>query len=379
MATATQSSAPPDGDSTADRRPTDLLIVGTMGGGGIHQYVNEQAERLSSDVSVRVYDMVSDSTGSGLRWFLASLVRSLWAALKFPFRRPPDVAHVHTSHRFSFYRASLYVLFVTAVWRRPVILHVHGSSFDEFVETESAPVQWLQAVVFNAVDRIVVLSEYWRDLLADRVPASKLEVVPNSVEPGEYDPGFGDDPPHVVFVSNLVERKGVRELVEAVDDLAERQVDLRVTVAGKGPLASPVEDLAARHGWVSYEGYVSEERKRALLDSGAVFVLPAYAEGLPIAMLEGMAGGNAVVSTTVGSIPEVIGEENGILVEPGDAEALADAIATLVADPGATERMAERNRELIETTYSWDRTTDELERLYDAERAAPRPAGVTRA
>jgi glycosyltransferase involved in cell wall biosynthesis len=95
-----------------------------------------------------------------------------------------------------------------------------------------------------------------------------------------------------------------------------------------------------------------------------VFVLPAHAEGLPIAMLEGMAGGNAIVSTTVGSIPEVVDERSGILIEPGDVEGLTDAIGELIASPERTGRMARRNRELIEAEYSWATATDRLEEMY---------------
>ena len=347
-----------------DRQSTDLLIVGTLGGGGIHHYVDELAERLSSDLSVSVYDMASDSTGSGPVWFVVSLLRSLWAALRFPFQTPPDVVHVHTSHRFSFYRASFYVLFAAHIWRRPVILHIHGSSFDEFVETNNVAVSWLQSVVFDASDRIIVLSEYWRELLANRVPEAKLRVLPNAVDPDEYDPGFGDEPPNVVFVSNLIERKGVPELIEAIEALGDRDVPFRATIAGKGPLSGAVEDLAARHENITYRGYVSESEKRALLESGAVFVLPAHAEGLPIAMLEGMAGGNAIVSTTVGSIPEVIDERSGILIEPGDVDGLTTALGELIGSPERAERMARRNRELIKSEYSWDNATEQLEGMY---------------
>lgn len=355
-------------ERSTERRPIDLLIVGTLGGGGIHQYVDEQAERLPDHLSARVYDMVSRPTGSGLVWFVVSVLRSLWAALKFPFRNPPDIVHVHTSHGFSFYRASFYVLFAAYIWRQPVLLHVHGSSFDEFSETDDPGVRWLQSVVFASVDRTLVLSEYWRDVLASLVPEEKIDILPNAVDPDEYDPGFGDDPLHIVFVSNLVERKGVRELVEAIETLDDRDASFRVTIAGDGPLSDVVDDLAARYGNVDAPGYVSESRKHELLDSGAVFVLPAFAEGLPIAMLEGMAGGNAVVSTTVGSIPEVIDEESGILIEPGDPDGLADALETLVSSPEETERMARRNRTLVEERYSWDHVADRLERIYADER-----------
>lgn len=361
---ASQSYASQGRESITGPRPTDLLIVGTFGGGGVHQYVDQQAARLPDHLSVSTYDMVTPADGSGLAWFVGAFLHSLLAVLQFPFRRPPDVVHVHASHKFSFYRAAPYVLFAAHVWRRPVVLHIHGSSFDDFAETDDLAVRWLQGTVFEAADRIVVLSPYWRELLADRVPAEKLEVFPNAVDPAEYDPEFGGDPPHVVFVSNLIDRKGVTELCTALDLLDERDLDYRATIAGKGPLVDQVETLAEDSPNVEYVGYVSEARKRQLLDTGTIYVLPTYAEGLPIAMLEGMAGGNAIVSTRVGSIPEVIDEDSGILLEPGDSEGLADALETLVADPERTERMGRRNRGLVEEKYSWDTTTERLADLY---------------
>ncbi|WP_321169864.1 glycosyltransferase family 4 protein [Salinigranum rubrum] len=171
----------------------------------------------------------------------------------------------------------------------------------------------------------------------------------------------------MVFVSNLIERKGVRELVTALGSvLADDRGSLRVDIAGDGPLSDLVESLAEEHQRVTYHGYVSEERKRALLERGSVYVLPSYAEGLPIALLEGMAGGNAAVATTVGSIPEVVDDRSGRLVEPGDDDALAAALESLVASPTTVQEMARRNRSLIETRYSWERVVTQLVEAYES-------------
>lgn len=359
---------------------TRVLIVGTYGGGGVHQYVEEQHRRLADRLDVESYDMAMPPAGSGIRWFLTAVLMGLWAAIRFPFRSPPDVVHVHTSYRFSFYRSSLYVFVAAYVWRRPVVLHVHGSSFDEFVDTDSRILAWYQSVVFGASDRIVVLSAYWREVVTTRADRERIVVLPNAVEPANYDPETGHDVPHVVFVSNMIDRKGVTELVEAIDDLQHRpDLEFRASFAGSGPRSGAVEELAQRHETVTYHGYVSEERKRSLLSEGSIYVLPTYAEGLPIAMLEGMAGGNAVISTTVGAIPEVIGEENGLLVEPGDADDLRAALETLLESPDRVSRMAERNRELVLERYSWEEIIEELLRLYarelpDEPAIAPEPA-----
>lgn len=356
-----------------------LLIVGTLGGGGIHRYVEAQRNHLRDHLDVSVYDMYSEPFGEGTTWFLRSLALSLLAALKFPLRSRPDVVHVHCSHRYSFVRAAFYVLFGAHVWRRPVVLHVHGSSFDEFLENESPLLVWLRALVFDASDAVVVLSPYWRETLRGSVPDDRLHVVPNAVDTEEYDPTFEVDRPHVVYLSSLVERKGVQEFVDAVDELQSRSVrEFPVSIAGDGPLADVVEAVSARHENVSWLGYVSEAEKRELLESASIFVLPTYAEGLPIAMLEAMAGGNAVVSTSVGSIPEIVGPENGALVDAGDADDLADTLETLVGEPASVERMGRRNRGLARERYDWDGAVESLLAIYDEMMSGDQDDGVGR-
>jgi glycosyltransferase involved in cell wall biosynthesis len=352
---------------TADPQSTsdlEVLAVGTFGGGGIDHYVTQQVDHLSGYVAVDTHDMGMPPLEAGRTRVPLGIWRGLEGAARFVGRSPPDLVHVHASHCFSFYRAAGYVLFANRVWGVPVVLHVHGSSFDEFVATDSQAVATIQRRVFDASDRIVVLSEYWRKVLSLRADSEKVRVLPNAVDPETFPAKVPEDP-HVVFVSNLVERKGVRELTAAVDRVAADRDDLSVSIAGDGPLSDPVERLAADHGNVEYLGYVSEDRKRSLLAEGSIYVLPTHAEGLPIAMLEGMAGGNAVVSTTVGSIPEVIGPDRGILVDPGDAEGLTGAIESLADAPERRASMAESNRAAIEDRYSWDHVRSKLLALYD--------------
>lgn len=343
-------------------RAIDLCIVGPAGRdtGGVARYIAEHGRILPERVRSRTYDVATPrDAGMG-----RSIMVVVGDAIRFPFRYRPDIVHVHTSHYNSFYLSAFYVFVAALVWRRPVVIHVHGSSFDEFVATESTALAGLQTAVFEAADRVVVLSEYWEDALAHRVDAEKLVVLPNAIEPTGYDPQFDAEPSHVTFVSNHIGRKGIRELTTAVEDLLEDGPEFEVTIAGKGPLSDHAEDLAATSERVSYVGYVSEAEKRDLLSRSSIYALPTYAEGLPIALLEGMAGGNALVSTRVGSIPDVIDDENGELIEPGDADALRDALRHLVTAPDRVTSMARTNRHLAETTYSWDRAAERLTELY---------------
>lgn len=345
----------------------DVLLVGTFGGGGVHQYVETIHAQFDGRLETTTYDMYTPPDGSGLVWFLRSLALAVWAALKFPFQPRPDIVHIHSSHVYSFYRASFYVLFAAWIWRRPVVFHIHGSSFDDFLEESSPMVQTFQALVLGQCDRVIVLSEYWHEVLRGWIDPAAIEVIPNAVDVHDYDPSYSIEPPHVVVVSNLIERKGIRELTNALEKLrATVEEPYTVTIAGSGPLAPIVESLEERYPEVSYLGYVSEPDKRKLLEQGSIFVLPSHAEGLPIAILEAMAGGNAIVSTTVGGIPEVIDEANGLLVEPGDEDALCAALRDLVTASDVVDRMSRRNRRLAIDRYGWDTVLEQVTDVYDA-------------
>lgn len=345
-------------------RPNVLIVGPASGVGGITQYIDGQTEHLSSCINVEVYDVsVRDSEGY---WdYSIAAVFAFIDILLFPFQSRPDIIHVHTSHRFSFYQSSFYILFSKLIWCRPVILHIHGSSFDEFLATDSKPVSWLQQLVFDASDIIIVLSDYWRKLLSKQVPDAKILPLPNAVDETNYDPCFTTGNKGIIFISNLIERKGVLEFITSVQTLIEESnYEFSVSIAGKGPLSHHAERLAEDFESVEYYGYVSESEKQSLLNQSSIYVLPTYAEGLPVALLEGMAGGNAIVATNVGAIPEVIEKGGGKIVSPGRTDELIVALEELLAAPEEIKRLGRRNRTLVETEYNWDRISKRLEQLY---------------
>ncbi|MFW6152734.1 MAG: glycosyltransferase family 4 protein, partial [Halobacteriota archaeon] len=155
------------------------------------------------------------------------------------------------------------------------------------------------------------------------------------------------------------------ELVEAIEELGGRlDQPFEVRIAGTGKLVDAVHALAAKYKQVTYLGYVSEVEKRELLSGSDIFVLPTHAEGLPIALLEGMAGGNAVVTTPVGSIPEVIDDEGALLVESGSVAELTDAMERLITDPERVDMMGRHNRAVVEDRYAWSVVVDHVLATY---------------
>lgn len=346
----------------------DVLITGPVSPetGGMARYIDGQTTNVTEydNITVRTHD-TAPPEGSGVLWLLTVFFATVFDVLRFSFRSRPDIVHVHTAQDFDFFRSAFYVLFSKYVWRRPVILHIHGSSFDKFVMKESLPISYFQSVVFGGSDAVIVLSSYWYRTMSLRVPEEKLHIIPNGVDPESFAPEFNAKSMHIVFISDIVERKGIVEFREAITNLCQQRDELsKVTIAGSGPLSHHAEQLAEKHQNVEYIGYISENEKQALLSESSVYVLPSYAEGLPLSLLEAMAGGNAIVTTTVGSIPETVDESNGLLVQPKCSHEITSALDELVTSPETVERMSRRNRKLVESEYTWDSVTQDLVALY---------------
>lgn len=155
--------------------------------------------------------------------------------------------------------------------------------------------------------------------------------------------------PLVLAVARLVEKKGLVTLIEACRRLRERGIEVSCVIAGDGPERRRLLGAAAAAGLdgaVEITGFVSQERIRELYRRATVFALPCQVassgdrDGIPVALMEAMAAGLPVVTTPISGIPELVHDEvSGILVPPGDPEALAGAIARVVADPELARRL----------------------------------------
>ena len=346
--------------------PADILLVGPADKktGGIAYYIKNQQNYLSEHLDCDIFD-VSTSDGSGLQWFVTACLEALRDMVGFVRRSPPQLVHIHSSQDLSFYLSSFYILFVSYAWQRPVVLHIHGPSFDEFVMTSSQPLFYFQQFVLNRCDNVIVLSEYWKKTLELRLNKEKLCIVPNAVNPANFSPRTSFSVQQVVFLADTIQRKGLKEFIEAITTLNGREnLQFRVAIAGTGPLSSLADELAEEYQNIQYHGYISEEQKYRLLSSSSIYVLPSHADGLPISLLEAMAGGNAIVTTPVGSIPNLIDGENGRIVSVDDTNELIDTLESLLTSPQIVEQMSEENIREVQKSYTWQQTVQDLMEIY---------------
>ena len=154
-------------------------------------------------------------------------------------------------------------------------------------------------------------------------------------------------PARILFLGRLGSRKGVPELIEALSSETLAARSWTATIAGDGDGTGFVARIAAAglSARIAMPGWLDQAQASRALAEADMLVLPSRHEVMPIAILEAMARGLAIVATPVGAVPEILEDgENALLVPPGDAAALADAIATLIDDVPARLRLGARAR-----------------------------------
>ena len=170
--------------------------------------------------------------------------------------------------------------------------------------------------------------------------------------------------PTVGTIAALREGKGLDVLLTAFSAVRKAMPDATLVIAGDGGLRESLETQAQRLGiaphWLGYRDDV--DTVLAMLD---VFVHPTFEDALPTAVLEAMAMGVAVVASATGGVPEIVThEENGLLVPPGDVDALQTAMLRLLHDPDLRHRLAAAGRRTIEDRFSVDHWIDTLLGVY---------------
>jgi glycosyltransferase involved in cell wall biosynthesis len=190
------------------------------------------------------------------------------------------------------------------------------------------------------------------------------------VQPERYSGARKGGGKRLLFVGRLAGVKGVSVLFEALERIIPRFPDLRLTLIGDGPERGDFEKEAHERGLdaaVTFAGYRSQSEVAEALQEADMLVLPSFAEGVPVVLMEAMAAGIPVVTTRVAGIPELVDDRvSGLLVPPGDADGLAGAISELMADPALRTRMGEKGRAKVAAEFNLDHEAAWLGELFRA-------------
>ncbi|WP_209425027.1 glycosyltransferase family 4 protein [Pararhodobacter sp. SW119] len=235
-----------------------------------------------------------------------------------------------------------------------------------------APIHWRIDEKTARARFVACISHFCRSQLmifSDPAHWHKLAIVRCGVEPARY----GDAPrarfdQRVLFIGRLAAVKGVPLLLEAFARVAAVYPNARLTLVGDGPERAMLESLAMTLGLtetVHFAGYRSQEEVKALLNEADMLVLPSFAEGLPVVLMEALASRIPVIATQVAGVSELVRDgETGLLVPPGDVNGLVEALDRLLADPSLCRRLGEAGRAAVLDRHDVTREAERLLALF---------------
>lgn len=278
-----------------------------------------------------------------------------------------ELIHIHTASNGSFFRKSVFV-FLGKLTNTKVVLHAHGAGFKEFYNNSNKYVKKYIKKSLKATDKLIVLSNSWKEFYSTLVNENKIEVIYNSMNIPENLIKTTNTITQGVFLGRLGKRKGTYDLISSVEQLAKENVKLKITLAGDGEIEEVKKIIESKQLQDYFEvlGWVGKEKKEELLKKSDFLVLPSYNEGLPMAVLEAMSRKLLVISTYVGGIPEIIkNQENGVLITPGNIEELTNALRIAINEKQSCKDMAEKAYETIKENFNEIDMINKINNLYE--------------
>jgi glycogen(starch) synthase len=303
-------------------------------------------------------------------------------------------------HRFDFHR-TLWKRDLTGIARirgalgrirhsfRPQLLHQQVPGFDAWFHLQAAGVPRLLTLhttladhraeadtfvgqLLRSADWITAVSRSTLDDAARLLPEvlERSSVLYSGLPPPPVAPGpLRLAPPRILGLGRMVPEKGFDVAVQAFGSVLQRRPDARMILAGDGPARPELQRLTARLGLtdsVELRGWVQPEAVPALLNEAGVVVVPSrWREPFPLTAIEAAQMGRPVVASRTGGLPEsVVDGRTGVLVEPDDPAALAEALLALLEHPEQTVRMGQAARARALDLYALQRCTDAYDQLY---------------
>lgn len=254
----------------------------------------------------------------------------------------------------------------------------HARLFNSFYGVE---IRWLKkkfpfmlkpfSVLMSKSDVVTAISTHTANEL-NGIVEMPIEIIPFSAAMAERH-GRTTETKDIIFVGRLVERKGVKYLIEAFSQVAG-SIPHRLVIVGDGPERAQLEARVIRLGIenrVRFTGTISDDELKQYYQSCSFFVLPAVydrkgdTEGLGVVLLEAMSYEKAVIASNVGGITDiVVDQENGLLVPPADAVALAQAIEKMARSRQLRKTLGRAARKTVDEKFNWDKIVRKLIELY---------------
>lgn len=323
------------------------------------QMVTAYSEHYTG-VSMRVLDTATrwravDDLASWKRIVFGGfqLLRDMFRVFACAVSWRPDVIHLTTSGQLGLVR-DLSILFVGRLFRIPIVYHIRFGRLPELSVIRG--IEWrVFAFIARYSSCVIAIDLLTFNSISKYLPRVNVELVPNCFDPADFSnscgPPASDAIRTVVFVGWVIPTKGISELMRAWRIVRNDCWRLVVVGPGDSDYVSEMRQISESDD-VIFAGGVSHRDALEIMRSADVFVLPSYTEGFPNVVIEAMALGLPIIATSVGAIPEMIGDGRGVLVPPKDIDLLSKALTGLFSDEALRLRLGALARKKAYAEYS---------------------------
>lgn len=257
-------------------------------------------------------------------------------------------------------------LFAAGLMNIPFSISIHGPHifFDGLywaLDRKTEYAKFIACIGHFCISQMMLYADikYWHKFKIVRcgVDLEQFKFKPRSVKPRR-----------LLYVGRISEEKGLTVLLESLALLKDRNYDWHLTLLGDGKdrafLENRVRELDLQEQ-IEFKGFVDQKTIANTLKNSDIFVLPSFAEGIPVSLMEAMAVGIPVVATHVGGVSElVVDRQTGLVVHPSDVQGLADALASYIDDPELCKKIVKKAREKVVKDFDIEDQIDKLAVLF---------------
>lgn len=272
-----------------------------------------------------------------------------------------DIIHIHTSEAPSAARKCIF-FFIARLWRKKIIIHFH---IPHGIKDRYKPIY---NYLFSNADRIVLLSQYWRDMVIKdyQIPKDRAIVIYNPCTATISSQSYIKKN-YILYAGTLNSRKGYADMIEAFALIAAKYPEWKIVFAGNGEIEKG-RSLAKQYlieQQTIFLGWVNGDQKDKVFKESKIFCLPSYGEGFPMAVLDAWSYGLPVITTPVGGIPDIAKDRiNMLLFTPGDVKTLANHMEELINNASLYKTIEGESKKFALTTFNIETINQNIDLLY---------------
>lgn len=299
-----------------------------------------------------------------------SIRQILWVGVYLLFHPVVKVVHIHGASRGSFFRKYFVFLIAKYIFSKKIIYHIHGGEFHVFTEEATWLTRKMIGHFTRKTDVLVCLSSKWEEFFSSRFYPKRIEVIRNFVQMPEQKRERTNENGKTIFLflGKIEKNKGIYDLIEVVKDMSSNgSKEFELWAGGNGETTKLEKFIKENklQEYIKFLGWISGDQKRDALRRADVYVLPSYNEGMPVSILEAMSYGIPVISTRTGGIPELVADKvSGLLIEPGDRDALGMALQKCIKDKTMLEEMGKNSVQIVENGFTAKSSIQKLTDIY---------------